>query len=499
MQSKLYLILILLLALFLRCFDLSNNPPELNSDELINFASAHSIVETGADLHGKLLPYFTDKAVEMRPPIYGYATLVSTLIMGENTSSIRAPAVFFGLLSIFAVYLLGMEFFRDRRAALMAAFLMTIVPWHIHFSRVGWEPASFLPFLLFSIYFFLHGVNSSKRTLVALSFALFTLTIYTYHAAPLYAFLFLFSLFLLNFRYFIKEKKLFVICILIAAILAIPYIWTASTEYLMYARAKSINTFKDGLNTESISLFASNYISHFGLEYLFISGDPNLKFVSGAGVLYWIMLPLILFGVIGLWFCDLPRKHKILIVIWILIYPLAGSLTNDGVPHAARTLVGSAMFCLLSGFGYSVIYRFVISHTELTALDYVFSVSIVFISLLSLGYFANFYYFHYPNASYLHWDYGQKQIFSNIQQLEHEYKLACMGNLNHPNNRQLLYYYLRDSKLDITKNLDDSRCRESGTIIVQKHYEPRIDRSMQLVDIVKGPDEKALYHIYVIE
>ncbi len=138
MRTYILLFLILVLALFLRSYDLSNNPPELFSDELINYVSAKSIIETGTDLYGRFMPYFTD-VVELRPPVYGYSAYLSSLILGENIIAIRAPAVFFGLVTIIGLYLLAFELFRDRRLAIFSAFFYDYNPlaYSLFKSRVG--------------------------------------------------------------------------------------------------------------------------------------------------------------------------------------------------------------------------------------------------------------------------------------------------------------------------------------------------------------------------
>jgi len=498
MRTYIFLALILLLALFLRTYDLSNNPPELFSDEIISYVSAKSVIEEGKDLHGRLIPYFTDR-VELRPPIYGYFTYASSIILGENTIAIRAPAVFFGIITIIAVYLLAFEFFGDRRAALLSAFFMAIIPWHIHYSRAGWEPAAFLPFLLFSIFFLIHGINKNRKYLVALAFGLFTLTIYTYQAAPLYSFIFLFSLFVSNYKYFLREKKFFLVCIIISLILISPYIWTVDNEYLMYYRAKAISTFSTGLNTESLSIFVHNYISHFKPAFLFISGDPNLRHGAGVGTIYWIMLPLILIGIIQLIISDIPRRYKIFIAIWILIFPLGGSLANDGVPHATRTLPGAPLLCILSGIGFGAIFNFIKLKTGKEIFSYAFTVIILVLSLLSLGHFARNYYYEYPKRSYLYWDYGHKDIFSRIKLVQDKYKRACLQNLNVANEIQLIEYYLKDTHLEITNDVNDPKCLQSGSIIVLKKGTRKKISNTTFMGSVNGPDDQALYYIYVIK
>lgn len=498
MQKYIFLFLILLLALFLRTYDLSNNPPELFSDELINYVSAKSVIETGKDLHGRLMPYFTDR-VELRPPIYGYSTYISSLILGENTLAIRAPAVIYGIITIVAVFLLAFQFFEDKKMALAAAFLMAIIPWHIHYSRPGWEPASFLPFLILATYFFIYGIDKHKKYLVVIAFGLFTLAIYTYQAAPVYSFLFLLSLFILNYQYFLRDKKLLVICIVISLVLVSPYLWTIANEEMMYARAKGINTFSSGLNSESLSIFAQNYISHFKLSFLFISGDPNLRHGAGVGTIYWIMLPLIVIGLVQLLISDIPKRHKIFIAIWILIFPLGGSLTNDGVPHATRTFPGAPLLCILSGLGFGSVYKFFKLKSEKKIFPYAFTLAIIVLSLVSLGNFAKNYYFEYPKRSYAYWDYGHKEIFPIIQHIQNNYERACLENLNYWNEIQTVEYYLKSSPLEITSNVDDPNCLLSGSIIVLKNGSGEKLSNSTFVSSVKDPWDNAIYYIYTID
>src|SRR3990172_11587997 len=186
------LVLILLLAGILRAWNISENPPELYPDEIFTYLSAKSVVENG-------------RPIQHRLPVYGFASYLSASVLGENPLGIRVPAVFFGLVSILLVFLLAKELFGDTAAALFAAFFMPIIPWHIHYSRVAWDPASFLPFLLLSVYLFYYGINRDRKSAVVSSFGLFALTFYTYHVAPFYSSSFLAFLVVINGRYFLRE------------------------------------------------------------------------------------------------------------------------------------------------------------------------------------------------------------------------------------------------------------------------------------------------------
>lgn len=455
-------------------------------------------METGKDLHGRLLPYFSD-VIELRPPVYGYTAYVSSMFLGTGPIGIRAPAVLFGLLTIIAIYLLVSETTNDRRAALSAAFFLAIIPWHIHYSRVGWEPSSFLPFLLLATFFFIYGINRNRKYLIVIAFGLFSLTLYTYQAAPLYSFVFLASLILLNYRYFLKHKKLFFACCAISIMLTFPYIWTVKNEFFMYARAKNISTFKDGINLESLSVFAHNYISHLTPSFLFISGDPNPRHGLGTGVIYWVMLPFIILGVYGLLRSEVNRRHIIFLFIWFLSYPLAGSLTNDGVPHATRSLIGAPLYCFLGGYGLSYSYKLIKTHTREQFAANLFLVFIIASSLISLGLFTRTYFEEYPKSSYVHWGYGQKEIFNQIKLRQGYYKRVCIEHFNPSHEAQLVAYYLGKTNLDIIRDMDNPKCGENGTLIVISTNTRLKKPNTKLVDTIKAPTGINLYNIYEVK
>ena len=90
-KNTILLVLILLLALFLRSKDIESNPPELFSDEIVNFVSARSVIERGHDLKGNLMPYFSD-IIEPRPPVYGYFSYLFTRVFGEGAAGVRSAA-----------------------------------------------------------------------------------------------------------------------------------------------------------------------------------------------------------------------------------------------------------------------------------------------------------------------------------------------------------------------------------------------------------------------
>ena len=60
-------------------------------------------------------------------------------LLGESLFTLRLTAALVGLLTVAAVYWLGLELFRDRRVALVAAALLAISFWHLLFSHLGFR------------------------------------------------------------------------------------------------------------------------------------------------------------------------------------------------------------------------------------------------------------------------------------------------------------------------------------------------------------------------
>ena len=500
--ALLAILIILMLGLILRTWNLYSNPPALFADELVNFCGIRSVMETGKDLDGKNLFYLSDR-VELRTPLYGTLAYFSTRFFGENSFGIRFPAAFMGTLTILLLYAFVLELTKNQLPALFTAFCLAILPWHIHLSRIGWEPAALLCFLLSALLFFTIGIKRDKKIILLAGFAFFSLTIYTYAGAPLYAFLFLVFLIIAHYRYFFKNPfYLFGGCLL-SALLAVPYIIVALTQPALLERARRISTFAAGFNWKTLTLFFKNYLAHFNLEYLFIKGDGNPRLSAFHGVLYWWMLPLILTGLAGLWKFVRPRLFFWLILFWLIIYPLGGSLTTDGVPHSNRTLPGAPLFALFAGMGmFYVIYLLediVDRIRHFKWLKESGAAVIILVTGFSAIPFINHYFRIYPVVSSNFWNDRQDQVFSTVKAIEQNYKNVFLGNLDYWIEIPMLAYYYPDRKLHyIDEDTPYNWYNVSGTICVLTSDMRRPDR-YKLIRTVYDIFGEPLYYILVID
>lgn len=483
------LALITIAGLMVRIRNITTNPPELFSDEIRGYISAKNIIETGKDINGKFGLYFYNR-LEYYPPVYGYLTYLTSLVVKNNILAIRFPAVVSGTLAIVSIHFLAELLFKKKEISIFSAFFLAFLPWSIHFSRIGWEPSLLILSLILPIIFFKLFINKNKRILFFVSCFLFGFGIYTYRSLEFLAPLFLSVLIILYWKSFKHKLKTLFLGIFIFGILTIPCLYTSITQPLMHERAIRISTFKDGVNLSSTRTFIKNYFAHFNPKFLFISGDPNLRQNAGNGELYWITLPLIIIGVFYL-IKNFSKAESKLLLIWLLIYPLGGSLTNDGVPHATRTLIGAPLFAMLTAIGLFFVIKALPRFSKL-----IVSV-IVIVLFLEFSKFCHVYFDLYPQKSLTWWGYGQKQIFDYVANNENIFDTVCLDNLNYWNEETLTKYYLPKTTLEIISGITDGKCQNKNSLIVTSTYK-KPDKLWILKNTILDLKERPYWTIYSI-
>src|SRR3990167_9544121 len=191
MKRILLLAAIFLLALALRTVNLGDHPPGLTWDEAGLGYNAYSILKTGRDEHGVFMPLIFKSFGDYKPGIYVYLTVPSIAVFGLTEFAVRFPSALFGALAVIGIYLFTNLLFPGKKIGYLAALFLAVMPWHLHFSRGGWEVNVFATLLLFAAYFLLLSLS--------------TLTIFTYQAAKLLSPLVFLTIIAANFN-LAKEK-----------------------------------------------------------------------------------------------------------------------------------------------------------------------------------------------------------------------------------------------------------------------------------------------------
>jgi 4-amino-4-deoxy-L-arabinose transferase-like glycosyltransferase len=99
MKIKLLLVLLFILGTFFRLYRLSSYPPLLWDEAALGYNS-YSILKTGRDEFGQVLPLIFKSFGDYKPGLYIYLTLPFVKLLGLSVLSVRLPGVIFGSIPI---------------------------------------------------------------------------------------------------------------------------------------------------------------------------------------------------------------------------------------------------------------------------------------------------------------------------------------------------------------------------------------------------------------
>ena len=369
---------ILLLVAFLRFFQLTSTPDGLYWDELDTGYQSYSLLHTARDYYGNLFPAHLQSFADFRSSLYMYLTVPSVRLFGLNPFSVRLPAVLISLLTLPVIYWLSRKFLRlPPNIAWVAVAVWGFAPWTLVQGRIAAESMTFPLFLLLGFALFQKFLSTGKS--LSLSAAFFALGLWTYPTAKLFLPVFLI---ILAIAYYRRIRQLFFIRtifvpVLVFMIITAPVIseslfknvnrrfseLSITTDPVIssevnYRRLESalgggtkrqigmqpgllerliINKF-----TYIFEQFLSNYSRSLSGQFLFFSGDPQLRHnlnLPNTGQFYLLEFIPFMIGISLLIRPDQPdRSRRFLLVSWLILSPVAASLTRDGGTHAPRLL-----------------------------------------------------------------------------------------------------------------------------------------------------------------
>lgn len=361
-KLPLLLFVALILGAVLRLYNLGSYPPGFTWDEAALGYNAYSILETGRDEHGAFMPFTFKSFGDYKPGFYIYLTVPSVAIFGLNHFATRLPSALFGIAGIYIIYLLANLLFGKSFKPLkgkisvgeIAAFILAVSPWHVHFSRGAWETNVFSVLLLFAIYAFLKSLKDDRYLLAWVIPSILTLIIY--QAAKMLTPLVFLALFIITWKdFWLKLQSWFkqpkTRAILIIAVFAIIAIFLQNILGSAGNRLNRLSVFNyrppiseetkqiDDYNPLTLSLFhgqtqlttqlvTSRYLYHFSPEVLFYDGPviSERGHLPRLGMLHYFEAGLLFLGIFALTKVK-DKRSKNLLISFLLIAPLPASLT----------------------------------------------------------------------------------------------------------------------------------------------------------------------------
>lgn len=441
MKHKLIIMACLLVYLFL-AFGLNNFPPALNADEAAFGYNAYSIFKTGKDEYGVFLPLRMQSFGDFKLPLYSYLSAPLVGILGLNEFNSRLLAKLVGLGLILLLYQLSLQFFKNKKVALITLVLATVSPWVYIFSNQAHETGLATLLIGLGLLFLERFWQEKKLPYLAWSLLFSSLSLYAYHSAKvIFPFLFLAQLTLLwQNRNSLKSANTKTGWLLFAAAIVVILSFAISELLIPAERVKNLLLFNheniqlitNQANTEarfspygqkffiSLKEFLNRYYSYFSSEFLVSQGDGNARFgfvgVNPLGYLEYA------FFLIGLFFLlRLKNRSAWLLLLPLIITPLAGSLSWQ--EHSlSRTHALILSILPLSGYGFYSIVK------KKAVLGY----GLIFVSvLLSLSsiYFLQV---HYPKRAHVirSWQSGYKELVNYTQQNYDRVKHFYITNKN---------------------------------------------------------------------
>ena len=417
-QRKTHILLGILLffASFTRIYLLDSIPSGFFCDEASIAYNAYSIMTTGKDEHGEVLPVFFKAFGEYKGPVAIYATIPFVWFVGLTESSVRLQSAFFGVITIFFLFLLGKEFY-GKRGGFIIAMVATTTPWLIHYNRTGFELNSYTAFFVAMIYFFIKATK--ERMYIIPAFITAAVGLYTYYSAKLLVPIMLIYLLVLLHKKLLQYKKDFFIGLSIFLMFSIPFI-LSFTNGQSLARFENVGLFaKDKSFIEITNTVVDNYLYQLSPMF-FIEGDSDYQFRHLSNGLKPLLYPTIPFFYLGilLTLFTLKKLSSRILVFWILIYPIAAAVVT-GPPFSGRTIIGAPLSAILIGLGILTTVTYLKKYIPIAITASLLGTFVIG-SFLS---FTHFYFTAYPlySSGYNGWQYGPKEIILYFQETENNY------------------------------------------------------------------------------
>ena len=401
---------VLILAAAVRMTGLADNPPGFYADEASVGVNAYSLLTNGREENGTLLPLFFSAFGEHRPPVFVYSAMPFVAIFGLSEVAVRLTAATYGTLTVASVFLLASLMF-NKRLGLLAAFLLAIAPWHIHYSRVGFELITFPFFATASLSLFFLGLERPRILGAAVLGGV--LTLYTYWAAWLMVPL---TVGVLGFLYrseIPRHRRLLKKPGIAAGLLTVPFVVNLIAGGLGRLEHSSVLARDAGVLTAPWRVIAG-YADHFSLSFLVISGENTdilRHYLPGHGHLYWSVLILSAVGVAML--AARRTRPALLLLALLLFYPLPGAL-SDTSPTSSRTILGVVLFSMTAAYGVVALAEIGarwVPRARRLAMPTA-TVAVVVLGLWSLNGYTRDYNDQYPKiaAGFWGWQYGAASI-----------------------------------------------------------------------------------------
>mgnify|MGYP001603947662 CR=1 FL=1 len=348
-HKKLFLAIILALAVFFRFWHIASIPPGLFTDEAMNGSNAIEAIDTG-----EYKVFYQEN--NGREGLFINIQALSVKAFGTKPWALRIISGIFGTLTVLGLYLLTKQLFNKESVALLSSFFLATSFWHINFSRIGFRAIMAPFFLVWSFYFLFKIINQTKNNFQSWLLPIFAGFIFglgfhsyiAYRVAPI--------LLIPPFILLLKNKKIKLIALfLIGAFIAI-----------LPLGLYFLNHPQDFMGrTTQISIFASqspifNLIKNtlITLQMFFFAGDFNWRHnYAGFPQLFPVVAVMFFVGIL-ISIKKIFKKENVgltlvylFLAMWFIFMLAPVVVSNEGLPHSLRSITLAPIAMIFAGLG----------------------------------------------------------------------------------------------------------------------------------------------------
>lgn len=480
-KNKTFLILfsIFILAFAIRFYKFGY--PSFLWDEAALGYNAYSILQTGRDEYGKILPLIFKSFGDFKPGVYVYLILPFIQIFGLNEMTVRLPSILIGSLTPILFYFLIKEL--DQKAdklALISALVLTFNPYNIHFSRGAWETNILTAELILASFLFIKAFRKNSNKLFFFSSFVFGISLYTYQAAKMISLFLIIILFFINFSKIKSNIKQILWFILPLFVFTMPIIF----GLLFSQNANRLNVVsifsyprseeeKKMIISESNVVdynifynhffffgrnFVSRYFNNFSSKFLIFEGDWQSPRHS-APYIGVILYPSIIFLIIGFFSIFLDKKIKTInffFLLWFLLAPVPAALTRDLI-QPVRSMSFSIPLAYFIALGICILIN------KFKNIFIYFLVICLY--LISFLYYSDLYYNHMVKKSPNDFLYGYKQAMTYLNKNKNKFnKIEFTNFYGQPYIYYLFYLKYTPANYQKQAKLIENTVGDTGSV-----------------------------------
>ena len=441
------------LSIFFAIYKDNVAPPGFNSDEAAFSYNAYSILKTGADEYGRVLPIRLKSFGDYKMPLYSYLSIPFIAIFGLTELGARALNIFLALLFPLAIYFFTKQLIKNKTVGVIAAFLISVSLGKGIIERQAHEAllAAFL--ITLASFFFTKFVENQKyRYGISFVVALF-LALFSYQSSRLFAlFFFIFAIGYFFFKKVETKKSITILVVFVVSLL----IFAATDIIYKPSRVENLfltNTAGFGMSvgqlrgeggrrifynplTIGVRDALSSYLLYFSPQFLAEHGDSNVRF--GFDNMPPITPLEYLFIFIGIYFLFRNKERwRYFVLALFLISPLTAALSWADLSFTrAFFIIIPALIIASYGF-----YQFLMTFKKRKVFPYLL-VGLVLIESISLWYSWDFYLNHYSKRALpaQAWQAGYKELGDYIKENYNNYNTFYITQKNGEPYIFLLFY-----------------------------------------------------------